>query len=55
MRVDNLIWLKDNNCPWNEYAVMKSIETENDNITEWLINNGCPYELYSLMGKSSIL
>ena len=41
--------------PWNEYSVMKSIETENDIITDWLINNGCPYELYSIMGKSNIL
>ena len=51
-KLENMKWLKDKKCPWNEYVVMKAIEHGNNENIDWLLKNKCPYELYSIMGKS---
>ena len=48
-------WLKENNCPWDQYTFMKAIEQGNMKNIDWLIDNGCPYDNYSLVGNKDLL
>jgi hypothetical protein len=37
-----LIWLKQKNCPWDEYTFALAAEYGNLVILKWLKENGCP-------------
>ena len=47
--LENMKWLKNNNCPWNHYTFIKAVEHGNLENIDWLINNGCPWDNYLLM------
>jgi hypothetical protein len=41
--IENMKWLKYNNCPIDEYSFECSIHSNKLSVIKWLIDNDCPY------------
>ena len=39
-----LLWLKENNCPWNEKTFYCAVEFGNLDNMKWLKKNNCPWD-----------
>ena len=42
--LDNMKWLKKNNCPWNKYTFIDAALHGNLDNMKWLKENNCPWD-----------
>ena len=40
--LDLLIWLRDQNCPWNDLTTSHAAKLNKLNTFKWAFENGCP-------------
>lgn len=42
--LENMKWLKDQGCPWDEYTFVYAVENGDLECLQWLKEQGCPWD-----------
>ena len=50
--LENIKWLRENGCIWNECTFEHAIENDDLEIIKWFRDNGCPYSKITSLARS---